>query len=87
MFPIGWMVGILTGVAVYHWTTRNKRLIQQKREAFLIECLGSADKFPGGREYVRVPYNTFVTGAWIAEHSKHYPRKEYRHSVGVVESN
>jgi hypothetical protein len=86
MWIIGWFVGILTGCAAYHYSTRRQRRINELRELFLKEQLAAADKFPGGREYVRIPYNLFCSGAWVAEHSKHYPRKEYSNMHGVIES-
>lgn len=80
------LAGAGVALAIARWSTRNQRAIQEKREKFLIKCIERADRFPGGRMFVRVPYNTFVTGTWMAEHSKHYPRKTYKKSVGVVES-
>ena len=81
----------MAGVGVYcvirYWMERKNREIQSRREQFLVACLAIADKYPGGKEFVTIPYNMFCRGAWIEEYSKHYPRKEYRQSVGVMESN
>lgn len=85
---IGWIlfIALCAWILWRHKREAPARAAEARRCEFLRGMIERADRTPGGKEFIRCPYNEFVQGVWMEEASRNYPRKEFRPAVGVVES-